>query len=50
MAGNAVCDLVCPLMERQDRMNEAIFLKIHDHGYRIGDLETDPDDRKKRGR
>lgn len=32
-------DLVCTLMERQDRMNEAIFLKINDLGYRIEDLE-----------
>ena len=32
-------DLVCTLMERQDRMIEAIFLKINDFGYRIEDLE-----------
>ena len=32
-------DLVCTLMERQDRLNEAIFLKINDPGYRIDDLE-----------
>jgi hypothetical protein len=33
-------DLVCTLMERQDRMIEAIFLKINDLGYRIEDLEV----------
>jgi hypothetical protein len=49
-AGNAVRDLVCPLMERQDRMNEEIFLKINDHGYRPDDLETELDDLRKRGR
>ncbi|MDO9034222.1 MAG: hypothetical protein Q7U51_03340 [Methanoregula sp.] len=32
-------DLVCTLMERQDRMNEEIFLKINDLGYRMEDLE-----------
>ena len=32
-------DLVCTLIERQDRMIEAIFLKINDLGYRIEDLE-----------
>jgi len=32
-------DLVCTLMERQDRMNEAIFLKINDFGYRLEDVE-----------
>ena len=34
-------DLVCSLMERQDRMNEAIFYKINDLGYRLEDLEED---------
>jgi hypothetical protein len=43
-----VRDLVCSLMERQDRMNEEIFSKLNDLGYRLGDLEenrpreTDP--------
>ncbi|WML68250.1 MAG: hypothetical protein METHP_01851 [Methanoregula sp. SKADARSKE-2] len=37
----AVRDLVCSLMERQDRMNEAIFNRINDIGYRIEDLEED---------
>jgi hypothetical protein len=37
----AVRDLVCSLMERQDRMNEAIFYKINDLVYRIEDLEED---------
>ena len=35
----AVRDLVCSLMERQDRMNEEIFHKINDLSYRIEDLE-----------
>ncbi len=35
----AVRDLVCSLMERQDRMNEEIFYKINDLSYRIEDLE-----------
>jgi hypothetical protein len=26
-------------MERQDRMNEEIFNKMNDLGYRVGDLE-----------
>jgi hypothetical protein len=33
--------LVCSLMERQDRMNEEIFYRINDLGYRIEDLEQD---------
>ena len=37
----AVRDLVCSLMERQDRMNEAIFNRINDIGYRVEDLEED---------
>jgi len=48
-AENAIRDLVCSLMERQDRMNEAIFLKINDHGYRLDDLETELDDLRQRG-
>jgi hypothetical protein len=32
-------DLICSLMERQDRMNEEIFYKINDLSYRIEDLE-----------
>ncbi len=32
-------DLVCSLMERQDRMNEEIFYKLNDLVYRIEDLE-----------
>ena len=35
----AVRDLVCSLMERQDRMNEAIFLKLNDLEYRVADVE-----------
>jgi hypothetical protein len=37
----AVRDLICSLMERQDRMNEEIFYKINDLGYRVEDLEQD---------
>jgi len=32
-------DLVCSLMERQDRMNEQLFLNINDMQYRLDDLE-----------
>jgi len=35
----AVRDLVCSLMERQDRMNEAIFLQLNDLAYRVDDIE-----------
>ncbi|MDD1701663.1 MAG: hypothetical protein LUQ31_01615 [Methanoregula sp.] len=35
----AAHDLVCSLMERQDRMNEEIFYRINDIVYRIEDLE-----------
>jgi len=35
----AVRDLVCSLLERQDRMNESIFLKLIDLEYRIDDSE-----------
>ena len=35
----AARDLICSLMERQDRMNEEIFNKLNDLGYRLGDLE-----------
>jgi hypothetical protein len=34
-------DLVCSLMERQDRMNEEIFLRLNDLAYRVEDLEQD---------
>jgi hypothetical protein len=36
-----VRDLVCSLMERQDRMNEEIFYRINDLTYRVEDLEED---------
>ena len=32
--------LVCSLMERQDRMNEELFVKINDLAYRQDDLEA----------
>jgi len=35
----AARDLVCSLMERQDRMNEEIFYKINDLVYRVEDIE-----------
>jgi hypothetical protein len=35
----AARDLVCSLMERQDRMNEEIFYRINDLAYRVEDLE-----------
>ena len=35
----AVRDMICSLMERQDRMNEEIFYKINDLDYRLNDLE-----------
>jgi len=37
----AARDLVCSLMERQDRMNEEIFYKLNDLVYRVEDLEQD---------
>jgi hypothetical protein len=46
----AIRDLVCSLMERQDRMNEVIFLKLNDLGYRFDDLEADVEDLQERGR
>ena len=36
---HAIRDLVCSLMERQDRMNEAFFLKLNDLEYRVDDFE-----------
>lgn len=42
----AVRDLVCSLMERQDRMNEEIFAKLNDLGYRQDDLEATVEDLK----
>lgn len=35
----ALRDLVCSLMERQDRMNEEIFYRLNDLGSRVDDLE-----------
>ena len=40
----AARDLVCSLMERQDRMNEEIFYKLNDLVYRVEDLEQDRQD------
>jgi hypothetical protein len=37
----AIRDLVCSLLERQDRMNEVILCRLIDLEYRIDDLETD---------
>jgi len=36
---HAIRALVCSLMERQDRMNKEIFLKLNDLKYRFDDLE-----------
>ena len=36
----AIRDLVCSLMERQDRMNEEILLRVIDLQYRMDGLET----------
>ena len=41
----AARDLVCSLMERQDRMNEEIFLKINDLEYRVDDIREGPERR-----
>ena len=38
------------LMERQDRMNEEIFFKLNDLGYRQDDLEEIVDDLKQKER
>jgi hypothetical protein len=46
----AVRGLVCSLMERQDRMNEEIFFKLNDLGYRQDDLEETVDDLKSKER
>jgi hypothetical protein len=43
----AIRDLVCSLMERQDRMNEAIFLKLIDLEYRVDDSESQVGDLEK---
>jgi hypothetical protein len=34
-------DLVCSLLERQDRMNEEIFLKLNDLVYQVEDLQQE---------
>lgn len=44
----ATCDLVCSLMERQDRMIEEIFYRINDIGYRLDDIEDFMGDRVRR--
>jgi len=42
----AARDLVCSLMERQDRMNEQLFVRLNDLGYRMDDLEGEIEDLK----
>jgi len=37
----AVRDLVCSLMERQDRMNEELLRRMIDLQYRMDDIEAD---------
>jgi hypothetical protein len=49
-AENVIRDLVCSLMERQDRMNEEILNRIIDLEYRVKDSETDLQDLRERGR
>jgi hypothetical protein len=46
----AVRGLVCSLMERQDRMNEEIFIKLNDLGYRQDDLEAVVEDFRQKKR
>ncbi|MDD4136819.1 MAG: hypothetical protein PHT99_02865 [Methanoregula sp.] len=41
-AEHAIRDLVCSLIERQDRMNEEILTRVIDLQYRMDDLEADP--------
>lgn len=38
---HAIRDLICSLMERQDRMNEELLQRIIDLQYRMDDLEAD---------
>jgi hypothetical protein len=38
-AEHAIRDLICSLMERQDRMNEEILQRVVDLQYRMDDLE-----------
>lgn len=38
---SAALDLVCSLMERQDRMNEEIFLTLNDLVYQVEDLQQE---------
>ncbi|MDO9326303.1 MAG: hypothetical protein Q7T80_15235 [Methanoregula sp.] len=47
-AERAIHDLVCSLMERQDRMNEDILLRVIDLEYRMDDFERDYAPRTKR--
>jgi hypothetical protein len=48
-AEHAIRDLVCSLMERQDRMNEEILQRVIDLQYRMDDIEADrPAPKKKR--
>ena len=37
---HAIRGLVCSLMERQDRMNEQLFLTINDMQYRVDDIDS----------
>jgi hypothetical protein len=45
-AEHALRDLICSLMERQDRMNEELLQRIVDLQYRMDDLEGDVSSRK----
>jgi len=39
-AENSIRDLVCSLMERQDRMNEQLLQIVNDLQYRVDDIES----------
>ena len=47
-AEHALRDLVCSIMERQDRMNEEILQRVIDLQYRMDDLEGELPARKVR--
>ncbi len=44
---HAFRDLVCSLLERQDRIHEEILLRVVDLQYRMDDVEADVHDMKK---
>jgi len=48
-AEDALRDLVCSLMERDDRLNEEMFLRWNGLRHRIEDLEDEVEAQKSRG-